>query len=86
MKKNTCLPVYPPETAPKDNYFLGDFGIGKLMVTVWNAHRGAWCMAMMSMRYFPDNSYDVFFDTKYLRPESLRGWHPMIDDTPWQPY
>jgi len=76
------MKLNPPETAPKNEVILADFGEGNFMPAIWNPADRNWSTVLTvdTDPRFPPQT--VYFEDTAMEPRFLRGWLPMpqIDD------
>ena len=69
--------MHPPDTAPKDENFLGYFGYPWWNMTRWNEASQKWATAEMQIGMVEGEWNDTYFETEYNPPADLRGWMPL---------
>lgn len=72
----------PPNTAPKDQNFLGYFGYPWLVMTRWNEASLSWACANMQVDLFDGEWNDTYFETENEPESALLGWLPLPEFTP----
>ena len=72
----------PPNTAPKDKPFLGNFGYPWLQMATWNDVSMKWAVASMEVGLYEGNWTDTYWETELEPESSLLGWLPIPPITP----
>ena len=71
-----------PESAPKDETFLGNFGYPWLQMTVWNDYDKKWSVASMEINMMNGEWNDPYWTTEQENETALLGWIPLPPITP----
>ena len=70
-------PWQPPETAPKDQVFIGDFGMPWPLVAQWSGVDGKFVIAQAAVDMFEGVYSDTYFENEWLPVNELQAWMPM---------
>jgi len=70
------MTLQPPDTAPKDQAILGNFGYPWLQLAVWNDHDQKWAVASMEMNMVHGKWNDPYWTTEQEHEKDLLGWRP----------
>jgi len=71
------MKLNPPETAPKSDVIIANFGDPYLLPAVWNPDVSAWSVAITYRYAVGDSPWDVYFENATMEPNRLRGWFPL---------
>lgn len=70
-------PWQPPETAPKDQVFIGNFGLPWPLVAQWSGVDGKFVIAQAAVGMFEGVYNDTYFENEWLPVNELQAWMPM---------
>jgi|APGre2960657404_1045060.scaffolds.fasta_scaffold01232_8 hypothetical protein len=75
------MTLQPPDTAPKDQAILGDFGYPWLQLATWNECDQKWAVASMEINMVGGQYNDPYWVTEQENEKDLLGWRPFPQKT-----